>query len=236
MTTFEGKDFEAHRSFLAGLAYRMLGSIPEAEDIVQDVVARTDGRAPGRADGRRSLDRVARHARAVVAPRARRISVARGVRHELRRHRERARPQRGRVSSAHRPGSPARADERPRFAPTDANREKLFAAFESAMTSGDLSGFAQLLADDAVLYADGAVPRSTACPASSCTPTTASRRPRSRPKVTTSWPSTSSGIQTSCSTWLPERTSDQARHSRTGYLVEGCCARAAEEGHLPGTA
>jgi RNA polymerase sigma-70 factor (ECF subfamily) len=39
--------------------------------------------------------------------------------------------------------------------PDDAHREKLFAAFESVLTTGDVASFAQLLADDAVLYADG---------------------------------------------------------------------------------
>jgi RNA polymerase sigma-70 factor (ECF subfamily) len=39
--------------------------------------------------------------------------------------------------------------------PTDTHREKLFAAFEAVMTTGDVTSFAQLLADDAVLYADG---------------------------------------------------------------------------------
>ncbi len=33
-------DFEPHRSFLAGLAYRMLGSVAEADDIVQDAFLR----------------------------------------------------------------------------------------------------------------------------------------------------------------------------------------------------
>ena len=33
-------DFETHRSFLVGLAYRMLGSVAEAEDIVQDAFLR----------------------------------------------------------------------------------------------------------------------------------------------------------------------------------------------------
>ena len=32
--------FETHRSFLAGLAYRMLGSVAEAEDVVQDAFLR----------------------------------------------------------------------------------------------------------------------------------------------------------------------------------------------------
>jgi DNA-directed RNA polymerase specialized sigma24 family protein len=40
MTGSDAKDFEAHRSFLAGLAYRMLGSIAEAEDVVQDAYLR----------------------------------------------------------------------------------------------------------------------------------------------------------------------------------------------------
>src|SRR3954469_22914586 len=33
-------DFETHRRFLVGLAYRMLGSLAEAEDIVQDAFLR----------------------------------------------------------------------------------------------------------------------------------------------------------------------------------------------------
>lgn len=33
-------DFERHRGFLAGLAYRMLGSVAEAEDVVQDAYLR----------------------------------------------------------------------------------------------------------------------------------------------------------------------------------------------------
>jgi RNA polymerase sigma-70 factor (ECF subfamily) len=35
-----GADFETHRGFLAGLAYRMLGSVAEAEDVVQDAFLR----------------------------------------------------------------------------------------------------------------------------------------------------------------------------------------------------
>jgi len=33
-------EFEEHRSFLSGLAYRMLGSVADAEDIVQDAFLR----------------------------------------------------------------------------------------------------------------------------------------------------------------------------------------------------
>src|SRR5579863_8105389 len=33
-------DFEPHRGFLGGLAYRMLGSVAEAEDVVQDAFLR----------------------------------------------------------------------------------------------------------------------------------------------------------------------------------------------------
>jgi RNA polymerase sigma-70 factor (ECF subfamily) len=46
-------------------------------------------------------------------------------------------------------------EERPRFAPTDENRDKLLAAFAAVLTNGDVAGFARVLADDAVLYADG---------------------------------------------------------------------------------
>src|SRR3954462_11981729 len=40
MTEQEANDFEVHRSFLAGLAYRMLGSLAEADDVVQDAYLR----------------------------------------------------------------------------------------------------------------------------------------------------------------------------------------------------
>ena len=40
MTRDEVADFEPHRAFLAGLAYRMLGSVAEAEDVVQDAFLR----------------------------------------------------------------------------------------------------------------------------------------------------------------------------------------------------
>jgi len=40
MTESDAKNFEAHRSFIAGLAYRMLGSVAEAEDVVQDAFLR----------------------------------------------------------------------------------------------------------------------------------------------------------------------------------------------------
>lgn len=38
-----GHDFEAHRRYLTGLAYRMLGSVAEAEDVVQDAYLRWHG-------------------------------------------------------------------------------------------------------------------------------------------------------------------------------------------------
>ena len=36
MRTSDAVDFEPHRAYLVGLAYRMLGSVAEAEDVVQD--------------------------------------------------------------------------------------------------------------------------------------------------------------------------------------------------------
>jgi RNA polymerase sigma-70 factor, ECF subfamily len=41
--TEAGRDFEPHRRHLAGLAYRMLGSVTEAEDIVQEAYLRWHG-------------------------------------------------------------------------------------------------------------------------------------------------------------------------------------------------
>lgn len=40
-------DFEPHRRYLAGLAYRMLGSVAEAEDVVQDAFLRWSSRGAG---------------------------------------------------------------------------------------------------------------------------------------------------------------------------------------------
>jgi RNA polymerase sigma-70 factor, ECF subfamily len=199
--------FEAHRSFLAGLAYRMLGSLAEAEDAVQDAYlrwAKTDTSTIAhpraylaRVVTRLCLDRMS-SARArreqyvgtwlpepIVAapaePMADDLSIALLVTLERLSPLERAAfllhevfdmdyadiaSALGRTEEACRQLA-ARArqhvrDERPRFTPSDANREKLFAAFEAVMTSGDLSGFAQLLADDAVLYADGGGKRAAA--------------------------------------------------------------------------
>ena len=200
MTDSEAKDFEAHRSFLAGLAYRMLGSVAEAEDVVQDAYlrwAQSDASTVvhpraflARVVTRLCLDRMksatSRREQYVgtwlpepivaapAEPMADNLSIALLVTLERLSPLERAAfllhevfdmdygdiaSALGRSEEACRQLA-ARArqhvrDERPRFAPTDENRERLFAAFEAVMTSGDVSGFAQLLADDAVLYADG---------------------------------------------------------------------------------
>ena len=53
-TEWDGATFEAHRPLLFSIAYRMLGSASEAEDVVQDAWLRarqdedTDVRSPGR--------------------------------------------------------------------------------------------------------------------------------------------------------------------------------------------
>jgi RNA polymerase sigma-70 factor, ECF subfamily len=207
MTDSDANAFETHRSFLGGLAYRMLGSIAEAEDVVQDAYLRwakvdkptvTHPRAYlARVVTRLCLDRLssapARHEQYVgtwlpepivsapTAPMADDLSIALLVTLERLSPLERAAfllhdvfdmdygeiaGTLGRTEDACRQLA-ARArqhvrSERPRFAPSDESREKLFAAFEAAMTSGDLDGFAQLLAEDAVLYADGGGKRAAA--------------------------------------------------------------------------
>jgi RNA polymerase sigma-70 factor, ECF subfamily len=207
MTRSEGKDFEAHRSFLAGLAYRMLGSIAEAEDVVQDAYLRwaecetstiTHTRAYlARVVTRLCLDRMksatSRREQYVgtwlpepivagpAEPMANDLSIALLVTLERLSSFERAAfllhdvfdmdyadiaSTLGRSEEACRQlATRARQhvrDGRPRFAATEAHREKLFAAFEAVMTSGDVAEFAQLLADDAVLYADGGGKRAAA--------------------------------------------------------------------------
>jgi RNA polymerase sigma-70 factor, ECF subfamily len=200
MTRPESKDFEAHRSFLAGLAYRMLGSIAEADDVMQDAYLRwAEADAATVAHPRAFLARVVTRLcldrmksatsrreqyvgtwlpEPIVAgpaePMADDLSIALLVTLERLSPLERAAfllhevfdmdygdiaNALGRTEDACRQLA-ARArqhvrDERPRFAATDEDREKLFTAFEVVMTSGDVGSFAQLLADDAVLYADG---------------------------------------------------------------------------------
>jgi RNA polymerase sigma-70 factor, ECF subfamily len=207
MTQSMAKDFEAHRPFLAGLAYRMLGSIADAEDIVQDAYLRwahSDASAVAhpraylaRVVTRLCLDRMksatSRREQYVgtwlpepivgtpAEPMADDLSIALLLTLERLSPLERAAfllhevfdmdyhdiaSTLGRSTEACRQLA-ARArehvrDERPRFAPTDDNREKLFAAFEAVMTSGDVASFAQVLADDAVLYADGGGKRAAA--------------------------------------------------------------------------
>jgi RNA polymerase sigma-70 factor (ECF subfamily) len=197
---YKAKHFESHRSFLAGLAYRMLGSVAEAEDVVQDAYLRwAQSDASGIAHPRAYLARVVTRlcldrmksaasrreqyvgtwlpepiVAAPAEPMADDLSIALLVTLERLSPLERATfllhdvfdmdfdeiaHALGRTKEACRQlAKRAREhvrDERPRFAPTDEGREKLFAAFEAVMTSGDLAAFTQLLADDAVLYADG---------------------------------------------------------------------------------
>ncbi len=200
-------DFEAHRSFLAGLAYRMLGSVAEAEDVVQDAYlrwARSDASTIAhpraylaRVVTRLCLDRMKSATsrreqyvgtwlpEPIVAapeePMADDLSIALLLTLERLSPLERAAfllhevfdmdygeiaRSLGRTEEACRQlATRARQhvrDERPRFAPSDVHREKLFTAFEAALTSGDVATFAQLLADDAVLYADGGGKRAAA--------------------------------------------------------------------------
>ncbi|MES1209288.1 MAG: sigma-70 family RNA polymerase sigma factor [Pseudomonadota bacterium] len=193
-------DFERHRSFLAGLAYRMLGSVAEAEDVVQDAylrwreVDRTAIEEPraylARVVSRLCLDHLksASHRREqyvgtwlpepVVASPAQTLaddlSVALLLALERLSPLERAAfllhdvfdmdyPD---VAAAIERGEAAcrqlvtRAREhvrqdRPRYAPSDAEARRLADAFVTAAATGDVNGLARLLADDAVWYSDG---------------------------------------------------------------------------------
>jgi RNA polymerase sigma-70 factor, ECF subfamily len=200
-TTADGlSNFETHRSFLAGLAYRMLGSVAEADDVVQDAFLRwrevdraavAEPRAYlARVVSRLCLDRMksASHRREqyvgmwlpepVVAEPAESLaddlSVALLLALErlspLERaafllhdvfdmdyaavaaaidHSEAACRQLAARARAH-----VRQDQ-PRYPTADAEARKIADAFAFAAASGDVDGFARLLAEDAIYYSDG---------------------------------------------------------------------------------
>jgi RNA polymerase sigma-70 factor (ECF subfamily) len=191
--------FEQHRSFLIGLAYRMLGSVADAEDIVQDAFLRwreadhstiENPRAYlARVVSRLCLDRMksatARREHYVgmwlpepivtepSAPLAEDLSVALLLTLERLSPLERAafllhdvfdmdyadvaaaleRSEAACRQLAARAREHVRAT-RPRFSVDADAQTRLVDAFHAAMTTGDISAFAQLLADDAVLYSD----------------------------------------------------------------------------------
>jgi len=198
--------FEPHRRVLLGLAYRMLGSMSEAEDVVQDAYLRwhaTDRAAVeqpraflGRTVTRLCLDALksARMRRedyvgpwlpepllddsALVADRASDyaddLSVALLLTLERLSPLERAAflmhdvfdlgydeiaTALGRSEEACRQlASRARAQvrkERPRFRPSADECARLSKAFADAIGRGDVDGLKSLLAENAVLYADG---------------------------------------------------------------------------------
>jgi RNA polymerase sigma-70 factor (ECF subfamily) len=200
-------DFEPHRGFLAGLAYRMLGSVAEAEDVVQDAFLRwrdvdrgaiAEPRAYlARVVSRLCLDRMksASHRREqyvgtwlpepVVAEPAQTLaddlSVALLLALERLSPLERAafllhdvfdmdyadvgaaldHTEAACRQLAARAREHVRQD-RPRYPSSDADARKLADAFVFAAATGDVDGFARLLADDAVLYSDGGGKRLTA--------------------------------------------------------------------------
>jgi len=192
-------EFEQHRSFLVGLAYRMLGSVTDAEDIVQDAFLRWREQDHStiehpraylaRVVSRLCLDRMksatARRELYVgtwlpeplvtepAAPLAEDLSVALLLTLERLSPLERAafllhdvfdmdyadvaavleRSEAACRQLATRAREHVR-DTRPRFAADIDAQTKLADAFHAAMTTGDISLLAQLLADDVVLYTD----------------------------------------------------------------------------------
>jgi len=191
--------FEQHRSFLVGLAYRMLCSVSDAEDIVQDAFLRwreadhstiEHPRAYlARVVSRLCLDRMksatARREHYVgtwlpepfvtepAAPLAEDLSVALLLTLERLSPLERAafllhdvfdmdyadvaaaleRSEAACRQLAARAREHVR-DTRPRYAADTDAQTRLADAFHAAITTGDVSRLAQLLADDVVLYTD----------------------------------------------------------------------------------
>jgi RNA polymerase sigma-70 factor (ECF subfamily) len=200
-------EFEPHRTFLRGLAYRMLGSVAEAEDVIQDAFLRwheVDRAAIAeprpylaRVVSRLCLDRMKSASsrreqyvgtwlpEPVVAEPAQTLaddlSIALLLALERLSPLERAAfllhdvfdMDYAAVSAAidHTEAAcrqlAARAREhvrqdRPRYAPNDAEARKLIDAFVIALATGDTNGLTRVLADDAVLYTDSGGKRRSA--------------------------------------------------------------------------
>lgn len=202
-------DFEAHRKYLIGVAYRMLGSVAEAQDAVQDAFLRwqaadrsqvTEPRAYlARTVARLCLDRL-KSARAqrelyvgtwlpepVVEDMAPAVHVADDISVALLMTLERLSPLERAAFLLHdvfdmdyaaiagtleRTEAACRQlatrarehvrDERPRFEPGANAEARLVGAFAMAMVSGDVTGLAAILAEDAVFYSDGGGKRTAA--------------------------------------------------------------------------
>jgi len=213
LATDPARTFEPYRQHLTGLAYRMLGSLAEAEDIVQDAYLRwhkadraavSDARSYlSKAVVRLCLDhlksaRVRREAYVgtwlpePVLDSAALASDSAGeyaddVSFGLLLTLERLSPlERAAfllhdvfgmsfddigqaldrtVPACRQLAVRARAhvrDSGRRLAPSEDESARLVNAFHQAMVTGDVAGFAQLLADDAILYSDGGGKRAAA--------------------------------------------------------------------------
>ncbi|MCA9596284.1 MAG: sigma-70 family RNA polymerase sigma factor [Myxococcales bacterium] len=200
-------DFEPHRRYLVSVAYRMLGSIAEAEDAVQDAYLRwqnvdhasvSDARAYlGKVVTRLSLDRLksARMQREKYvgtwlpepivedagAAAAEDVSVALMMTLERLSPLERAafllhdvfdlgyadiasaldRSEAACRQLAARGRTHVR-ENRPRFDSDRGTEQRVTEAFAVAVSTGDVTGLAAVLAEDAVLYSDGGGKRSAA--------------------------------------------------------------------------
>ncbi|HEY5936239.1 MAG TPA: sigma-70 family RNA polymerase sigma factor [Kofleriaceae bacterium] len=200
-------DFEPHRQFLVGVAYRMLGSFAEAEDIVQDAFLRWSATDRSGVEHPRAflaqivsrlcLDRMksaaSRREQYVgtwlpepmvappTAPHADDLSLALLLTLERLSPLERAAfllhdvfdmdysaiaDTLGRTEAACRQlaarGREHVRDSRPRFTASEESRTKLTDAFQEAITAGEITAIARLLADDAVFYSDGGGKRAAA--------------------------------------------------------------------------
>ena len=122
-------DFEPLRQFLIGVAYSMLGSLAEAEDVVQDAFLRWS------ATDRQTVD----HPRAFLARVVSRLYLDRMKSATSRRE--------------HYVGT--WLPEPPAFCRDRRCREKLTEAFAAATAQQGIEPIAKLLADHAILYQDG---------------------------------------------------------------------------------
>src|ERR671912_505084 len=158
----EHETFESLRPLLFAIAYRMLASVSDAEDVLQETYLRWRRAV----DEGVEIESLKAYLSTVVtrlamdhlrSARARREAF---LLHDVfgYAHDEIAAIVETTPANARQIASRARRRvqaERPRFDPSPEERERLAERFFAAVTEGDVEGLVQVLADDVVVYGDG---------------------------------------------------------------------------------
>jgi RNA polymerase sigma-70 factor (ECF subfamily) len=140
--TARTEDFERHRSLLFSIAYRMLASVTDAEDIVQEAYLRW----------REVHEAEVRSPKSYLSAVVTRLSIDR-----LRSARAQREEYVGEVNCRQiaRRARQSVAARRPRFERSPEQEERLTQRFVETCMSGDMVGLLELLSEDVTLWSDG---------------------------------------------------------------------------------